>query len=425
MTGIYGAMYAANSGLQVQGQQLGTIGDDIANQGTIGYKSKRAAFSTLVTGPGSPGGVRSRVIQGVGEQGLLQTSSSDTDLAISGNGFFIVGKTGEATALSPQEYSYTRSGAFVRDNEGNLQNTAGYYLQGWRTDEKGVPLHSNRSTLSNLETIQVSQVSGFSRPSTKVDLAVNLKSDEALNGAYDVNIEVYDSLGIAHDLKFTYERTQIDPMQWSVSVECEGAAQVLQDDALGGAYNNVVIQFDENGLPQTFDGGLVPPEIHIVWDNGITSAADMTLEVKMGTVGESDGLVCKGTAYNIISRNQDGIRLGNFTGVNIDEEGVVHALFDNGETRKIYRVALANFANPDALEEKSGNVWTQTDQSGGYVLYYAKTYGVGRVASRALEASTVDISTKLTTMILTQNAFSANAKVIQKGKEMLDDLKAL
>ncbi|XP_022778583.1 uncharacterized protein LOC111320158 [Stylophora pistillata] len=350
---------------------------------------------------------------------------TDTDLAISGNGFFVVGKVGDPSDTSPQEYSYTRSGSFVRDSEGNLKNTAGYYLQGWRTDEKGEPIATNRSTLSNLETIKVSQVSGFSRPSTKVDLAVNLKSDADLNDTYDVNIEVYDSLGIAHDLKFTYERTQIDPMEWTVSIECEGAAQVLQDNALGGAYNNVVIQFDENGMPQTFDGGLNPPAIHIIWDNAETSAADMTLDLNLGTVGEADGLVCRGTAYNIISRDQDGIRLGNFTGVNIDEEGVVHALFDNGETRKIYRLALANFANPNELEEKSGNVWTQTDQSGGYVLYYAKTYGVGRIASRALEASTVDISSQLTDMILTQNAFSANAKVIQKSKEMLDDLKAL
>lgn len=425
MTGIYGAMYAANSGLQVNGQQLGAIGDDVSNQGTIGYKSKRAAFSTLVTGSGSPGGVRSRIVQGIAEQGLLQTSSSDTDLAISGNGFFVVGKVGEPGGLSPQEYSYTRSGSFVKDNRGNLQNTSGNYLQGWRTDENGVALAANRSTLSKLETINVSQVNGFARPTTKVDLAVNLKSDEALNGTYDVNIEVFDSLGIAHDLQFTYEKTQVDPMQWTVSVVCEGATDVLQGNALGADYNNVVIQFDENGLPQTFNGGAQPPAMHIVFDNAVTSAADMTLDLSMGTIGESDGLVCRGTAYNIIDRDQDGIRLGNFAGVNIDEEGIVHALFDNGETRKIYKLAVANFANPNALEEKSGNVWTQTDQSGGYVLYSAKTYGVGRVASRALEASTVDISSKLTDMILTQNAFSANAKVIQKSKEMLDDLKSL
>lgn len=139
MSGVFGALFAGVSGLNGQSQRLSTIADNIANVGTTGYKRVETAFSTFVTQTTttrhSAGGVRTSIANQISQQGLLESSLNKTDIAISGNGMFVVNET--PTPGVGDEYLYTRAGQFKPDKNGNLVNTAGYYLQGWPLDQDG------------------------------------------------------------------------------------------------------------------------------------------------------------------------------------------------------------------------------------------------------------------------------------------------
>jgi flagellar hook protein FlgE len=144
--------------------------------------------------------------------------------------------------------------------------------------------------------------------------------------------------------------------------------------------------------------------------------------VDVGTVNEADGVTQFASDFSINSIDQDGVRFGGFVGVNIDEKGIVTAVFDNGEQRPIYQIPLAVFDNPNGLEAVTGNAFRQTDRSGVLVLQQPDTGGTGEVASSALEASTVDLAEEFTKMITTQRAYSASARIITTADEMLEEL---
>ncbi len=173
---IFGAMFSGVTGLHAQSQALGMIADNIANVNTIGYKGTTARFFSLVTQAASrttytPGGVASSPAQGIDRQGLLQASTSKTDIAIAGRGFIVVNQSAD----SDEQFLFTRAGSFNPDQNGNLVNTAGYFLQGWPLTD-GTTLPTNTSTLSSVETVNVANLAGTATPTSTVNLALNLPS---------------------------------------------------------------------------------------------------------------------------------------------------------------------------------------------------------------------------------------------------------
>jgi len=149
---------------------------------------------------------------------------------------------------------------------------------------------------------------------------------------------------------------------------------------------------------------------------------DLGIDLFFGNTSTADGLThLSGTfAPNYIT--QDGAKFGNFAGVSIGSDGIVTALFDNGETRPVAQIPLATFVNPNGMESRTGNTWIETDASGQPTVRTAGQGGAGTVNSASLEASTVDLGTEFTNMITTQRAYSAAAKVITSADEMLDEL---
>ncbi len=180
---IYGAMLSGVSGLASQSQAMGMIADNISNVNTIGYKSTKAKFFTLVTEAAttssySPGGVKSTPYAMVDKQGLLQSSSSATDLAINGSGFFVVNTLSAPTATTGT-YEFTRAGSFSPDQDGNLKNAAGLYLQGWEIDSSG-NIPANRSDLTVLDTVSIRGLTGTAQATTAVSLQANLQSSQSV-----------------------------------------------------------------------------------------------------------------------------------------------------------------------------------------------------------------------------------------------------
>ncbi len=414
---IFGAMFAGVSGLTAQSQAIGMISDNIANVNTVGYKGLRASFSTLVTQSGSqtlhsPGGVQSRPVQSADAQGLLQSTTSATDIAIVGNGFYVVNEA--ATPGAGDDYLYTRAGQFITDENGDLRNTGGYYLQGWPLDPTGT-LPATPTVLSSTETVNVSSLSGNAVPTTTMALGANLPSTAANGETHSITAQIFDSLGNAHNLQVDFVYDSATP-EWDITIQNPTLAST---GAVSGTVTGPVarsIAFDGFGTPSA----ITFPDIDITWT--ATTAAASTVAVNLGTVGQTDGLTQFAGEFAIGFINQDGVRFGNFTGVNIDDDGIVTALFDNGQQQAVYKLPLAVFPAPNSLQLRDGNAYLETDGSGSVILLEANTGAAGSVSSSSLEASTVDLADEFTNMIVTQRAYSANAKIITTADEMLEEL---
>lgn len=216
---LYGALFSGVSALNAQSQSMGMIADNISNVNTIGYKRSEAAFSSLVTAQTrstaySSGGVRASTLQRIDQQGILQQSQSATDIAISGNGFFVVQKS---INDGLQEAYYTRAGQFSEDSQGYLRNPSGMYLMGWPVDQNN-NIPTGNGDLSSLQPVDVAFLGGITRPTTSAQVAMNLNANEVpyvyplaapatQTANFNRSIRVYDSLGQAQDVTMKFFKT--------------------------------------------------------------------------------------------------------------------------------------------------------------------------------------------------------------------------
>ncbi|GAB4393667.1 MAG: flagellar hook protein FlgE [Kiloniellaceae bacterium] len=411
---IYGAMFAGVSGLAAQSNALSMISDNIANVNTVGYKGVSARFSTLVTMAATqtshtPGGVMSAPYSFIDRQGLLQGSASGTDLAVAGQGFFVVNES--ATPGFGDDFYFTRAGSFNPDQNGNLVNAAGYYLQGY--DLRNTTPPPSSSTFTGLTTVNIANLSGSAAATTNISLGVNLPSTAAVADAFTVTAQVFDSLGNAHDMDITFTKNAANSWTWSANNPTMAGVGTAVASGSG------TITFDgTDGTPLS----MTPATPMVTLTGFSTGAGNATLTLDLGTLGATDGLTQFAGNFTISNIDQDGVRFGNYTGITISEEGIVTALFDNGQRLDIYQLPLGMFRNPNGLEGRTGNVYLETNRSGNFQLNLAGNGGAGDIAPAALEASTVDLAEEFTKMIITQRAYSANTKVITTADDMLEEL---
>jgi len=428
---IFGALYSSVSGLLANGEALGMIADNISNSNTVGYKDTTAQFSTLVDQPPgaitySPGGVLAKPFTAVDQQGLLQASSSPTDIALQGGGFFVV-NSNAAGAVANGAFSFTRAGSFTVDANGNLKNSAGLFLQGQKLTAAQAQAIQNgnfnqltATSLTTLQTVNVSGLSGAATPTSTVTLAANLPAgDTATSPARTMTVPVFDSLGNEHDLTMSLTRTAT-ANQWQVSGALSGAGASTVTIAPG----NNLVQFNSDGTLNLAGSTFATPNaLSIAWDPAITGATSpQTLSFNLGGNAQANGLSQFGGPLSVTRIDQNGTRSGVFTGVTIDRNGIVTANFDNGQQTPIFILPIATFPNPDGLAAQSGNTYLQTGTSGNFLLEQSGTGAAGTVNPSSLEGSTVDIATEFSKMIVTQNAYSADAKVITTADQMLQAL---
>lgn len=412
---IFGALLSGVSGLAAQSQSLGIISDNISNVNTVGYKGTSAQFSTLVTRAVSqtlysPGGVRSVPTPNVDRQGLLQSTQVNTDLGIVGNGLFVVNEA--ATPALGNEYAFTRAGSFRADKDGALRNAAGFYLQGWPLTNGALP--ANTTVLSSLQTVNVSSLAGSATPTTTLDLGANLPST-AINGeTHSITAQIFDSLGNAHDVQIDFVYDSATP-KWDITVN---NPTLSSTGAASGTVTAATrsISFNGNGTP----AAITFPPIAVTYTG--TTANPSTITTNLGTVGQTNGITQFAGQFAVSFINQNGVQFGTSTSVEISDTGVVTALFDNGQRKDIYKLPLAVFSNPNGLESQNGNAYIATDRSGNTLLLEGKTGAAGSFAPAQLESSTVDLAEEFTNMIVTQRAYSGNARVISTANEMLEEL---
>lgn len=424
---IYGALYAAVSGLNANSNAVGIISDNIANANTVGYKETSTNFATLVTQSGSsdlysPGGVQSAPFYNIAQQGMLQAESSPTDLAMSGGGFFVVNSN--AAGGSNGTTSYTRAGNFTVDANGNLVNAAGLYLQGQplTAAQAAQVAAGNDSVLTTtspnlLQTVNVSANAGAAQATANVSLVANLPPS---GGTQTMNVPIYDSLGIQHQMTLTFTPTGT-PDQWSVTAAIPNAGSTSVTIAPG----DNIIQFDSNGNLASGTTFNAANAVSINWDPTVTGATSpQAITFNLGTNGTTSGLsqIGGGSTISVGQINQDGVAFGNFAGVSVNKDGIVTANYDNGLQRAIYILPVGTFSAPDKLAPQTGNTYLQTVDSGTAVLRQAGSGSAGSIAPSELENSTVDIAAEFSNLIVSQRAYEANSKVLTTADQMLSTL---
>jgi len=442
---LFGSLFSGVSGLTAQSQAMGMISDNVSNVNTVAYKGATARFSTLVTRSAasatfSPGGVRAGTAYEIGEQGLIQGSNSPTDVAIDGAGFFVVSTQ---PASGGGEQLYTRAGNFEPDFLGNLRNSAGFYLQGWALDAD-----QNVINVNQLETVNIRLINGLATATAGVGVGANLGADQAafagayapgdmalradlggLNGIqahFTRDLQVFDSLGRAHNITIAFLK---NPAANTWDVEFYGnPAEVETGDHPNGLLGTGQVTFNGDGtlgassITPAYPGGGAPGDpIGINWHDA-DGALDSAISFDLGTPGQADGLSQFDSPFNVAFVTQNGAEVGELSGVSIDDDGYVVASFTNGQQQKLYKLPIATFANPAALDPRSGNVYAQTDSSGAFNMRDAGMGGAGKITPSSLESANVDLADEFTKMIVTQRAYSANARVITTTDEMLDEL---
>lgn len=414
---ISGAISSAVSALTFNANRIASAADNVANVSTTAYKASEVSASTAVTPQASatsfaPGGVTSLARSSIGVQGTLQNTSSPTDLAVAGNGFFIVENAGGGT-------SFTRSGSFAPDSQGFLANSAGSRLLGFANDS------------STLAPINVSRLGGTAQATSRIGLVANLPAGAAIGEQSSVTVQVKDSLG--NNLNLTLDFTKTGTNQFNLSISdpvlaATGAASgsTRQGDAGGAAYS-VGVQFDSSGLIKGFDrdgDGTIdsasPPGVFIFGSS--TGADDLDIALDLGEVGQPDGLSQLAGAFELASIVTDGASFGAASGVSISADGLVTARFENGQSRPIARVPLATFTNPGGLAAAAGGGYTPTEQSGPGLIQQPGQGSAGTILSRALEHSNVDLGTEFTRAIQAQVAYGFAVKILRTADEMAEEL---
>jgi flagellar hook protein FlgE len=414
------AINTAVSALNAQSQAISMISDNISNSSTVGYKATTASFSSLVTqnynsSSYASGGVAVTDSRNVGLQGLIESSSVSTNLALDGGGFFVVSELGSNGSA---DFAYTRNGEFSADKDGYLSTSAGYQLMGYRVDSDGNPLEGDVFSVDDLTAIDVDIVSGLAQATSTVTLSAGLPADAATGASVSLDVEFFDSLGVAHSTTLTYTKTGTN--EWEMSF---GNA-VNPDDATAitgtGSGTTYDLVFDSSGKLSSVS----PSPVELSFTGLTSGAADINLTLDIQESGSLTQYAAQDGEIDIelYSLDTDGARYGRYTNVEIDDDGLVTANFDNGLSLAIYKIPVATFANPNALQALSNNVFLPTVDSGNYILKDAGEGQAGLIRSSSVESSTVDIADEFSRMIIAQQAYSAASKVVTTADEMIDTL---
>ncbi|EMR14297.1 flagellar hook protein FlgE [Methylophaga lonarensis MPL] len=423
----------ALSGLNAATADLNVKSNNIANVNTTGFKNSRAEFADVfaVSAFGTTSntaignGVVLRNVSQQFAQGNLEFTENALDLAISGEGFFAL-----APELGSGEIIYTRAGEFGVNKDGYVVNNQGWYLRTFPVDAEG---NISATTMNATQPLQLPPAVGAPESTTDLRIATNLPSNATGidDGAGNVltidpsdpttynhstSATIYDSLGNEHVITYYYQK--IDPdaddgggpvgfNQWQV------AAYISADDIFDNAGVNGRVLLGESRLSFTTQGALdsVDPPLELNFSPPTTQfqsgAAVQDVNVSFAGTTQNSG------PFNVGALTVNGFPTGRLTGVDVSDDGLIRATYSNGQAVPIGKIALGNFANPQALNKIGNTSWKETTDSGPVIAGEAGTGSFGEVKAGALETSNVDLTKELVGLITAQRNFQANSKAIE------------
>ena len=425
---VLSSMNSGVSGLKAESDALGVVGDNIANVNTSGFKAQRAVFEDVLghsilagTSSSLPGsGVKVGDIQQMFTQGTLSNTGVSTDVALNGDGFFVVKGTVDGVSSD----FFTRAGEFVIDKDGKLSNPAGLKVQGYQANGDG-------TFAASISDVTAPTAALPARATTKMSVTANIDSaakvpalafdplDAANTSNFSTTMSVYDSLGNAHTMDVYMVKTADNAWDYHAMVP---GVDLNPPTAVPTEVGTGSMTFTTDGALATVTAGT---PIAVTFGGGATAAQPITLD--FGTPQSAGGTGLDGTTQfagpsNVSSQSQDGYASGDFSGVSVDGQGVVTGLYTNGQKVAMSQLSIAKFRSNDGLGRAGQNLWISTRESGTAAMGTAGSGGRGATTGGALEGSNVDLAQEFVNMIQHQRSFSANSKTITTADEMLQEL---
>ncbi|MCI0735962.1 MAG: flagellar hook protein FlgE [Beijerinckiaceae bacterium] len=395
---LYSAIYASVSGMRAQSYLLSTVSENISNSNTIGYKQASTLFQDMVAqydaaAGYTAGGVRTTVRYNIDEQGSLMGTTSGTDIAIQGRGYFLVNDSNGGTFL-------TRAGSFVPDASGNLVNAAGFTLMGYSL----APGASGfTGSTAGLVPVNINGTALVAAASTQGTFTANVDSNavivtgapSATNYTTKSSVVAYDNLGNAVTLDIFLAKTGANT--WQIDV-----------------YDHTNLTTPLTSATLNFNPA----------DGTLSSPASLSIAVPGGNTVSLNiaDMTQLASPFAVTAATMDGNAPSQVKSVSINTDGTLSFVYANGKTIPAYDIPLGNVPSPDNMLSLRGDVFQVSSHSGDLVIGRAGTGGLGAIHSFALETSTVDLATQLTEMIVAQRGYESNSKVFQTGSEMLGTL---
>jgi flagellar hook protein FlgE len=425
---LISSLYTGATGLEANTTDLSVIGDNIANANTIGFKESRASFQDAMsqqmigagTATGQMGlGTQLESIQKIITQGAISNTGLATDLAIDGNGFFVV--SGAHNGTNGQ--FYTRAGQFTVDNTGTVVNQEGLHVQGYTANTAGV-LGTTPGDLT------LGDSSWPASATTTVGVQANLDSGatapvlpfDPLNPGTTSNsstsVTTYDSLGTAHQVDVYFVKTAAGAWDWHALTDggglTGGVAGTPTEVATG------TMTFDTSGRLTAQTTGLNN-------FNPLNAVNPQPLTFNFGDPTGGGGTGVLGITQfsgpsGATQTSQDGFAAGALTHIAIDKGGNINGTFTNGQTRLLGQIATALVKAPDQMDRVGGNLFAVTNGSGQATLGAAGDLGRGNIVAGALEQSNVDLANEFVKMIAAQRAYQANGKTVVTADALLQEL---
>jgi len=409
------------SGLTAEATALSAVANNLANQNTTGYKDTQVLFSDLfyqslgTTGSGDPiqlgAGAEVGSMPSMFTQGSVSSTGVPTDVAIQGNGFFVVQDNGVT--------SYTRAGNFSVDKNNYLVTADGQQVLGYpanngvvNTGEALAPLQLGAGTISPPSA------------TTSVQIQTNLDSGATVggtDGTYSTPLTVYDSLGGKHTLTFTFTKTDANTWSYSLSVPA-GDLSAINGTPQTGVLATGTLTFDGSGdlIGPTDGSGKLVTGIDVTATHLADGASDMGFTWNLVS-NASPTMTQVASPSGTSTTKQDGTSSGTLSDFSIGSDGVITGSFSNGKTAALGQLALASFANEEGLQRSGDTDYTETLASGQAVIGAPGTAGRGTLSGGSLELSNVDISTEFANLIVAQRAFEANAKAVTTFDTIMSD----
>ena len=445
MASIINGLFSGRTGIASHGAAIAVVGDNISNANTTGYKAARSEFEDIVAGGQASGivvgsGSQLSKVSTIFQQGTLEFSGRSLDLAIDGNGFFVVQQDAQRF--------YTRAGNFSVDNAGNIINQNGLKVMGFPSGGTGglEPININTVSQDSVATTNSAIVGNLNAAATGVPLATTDWPATSLAGAtgstvtfsdinamseYSTVVDVFDTLGAKHQVSMFFDK--IASNQW------QARAYVASDDVDSGTpaagmprqltigsgtavSGTFVLNFDSAGqlIPATpVSGTSSTPtlDISIPWNNGsTTTAGNQTISLDLS------GFTQYSSASNVTAITQDGKGIGTVGNVSISKDGSIFALLSNGQAAVIGTIGMANFSNPEGLVRLGGTLLQQSPDSGEPVVGRPQSGSFGAISSGSLELSTVDIANEFVKLITLQRGFQANSRIINTINSLLNEI---
>jgi flagellar hook protein FlgE len=436
MSSLFGALDTAVTGLSAQSAAFGNISDNIANSQTTGFKAIDTNFEDYLTTSNAnvndSGSVATTPEYENSVQGTITSSSNLNALAISGQGFFQVSQE-IATNATSDTFSplteYSRDGDFNIDNNGYLANDAGQILDGWSVNPT-----TGAVDQSALQPIQINQTAFAPEATQNVTLSANLPATPDTSASatpISAQIKVVDAEGTEHPVNLGWTPVAGASNTWTLTISSPddpalnssatvvfgdgsapgvGAGTIASITGISGATPDTTTTSSTTGTPQS---------LATLGFTTTFNGVQQPITLNLGVVGGDNGLTqFAGTTYSQGGLTQDGITAGSYKGYSIESSGAVVLNYTNGQTRTVAQVPIVQFANPDGLQRQNGQAYTATTASGAALAQAAGT-GAGSLVTGSLEESNVDIATEFSQLIVAQNAYAANAKLVTTADQLL------